>query len=206
MKEMFPGVFIKDKKLITLNGKTERIWDPYHSKAAAAIVKGIKGFPIKKGSKILYLGIADGTTASHLSDIIGEEGVILGVDISPKPFQKLLVLCEKRENIIPVLSDANKTENYAEYMDEIGKVDVVYQDLAQKIQADIAIKNCKLFLKKSGFLMYMVKALSIDVTQNPTKTFAEEIEKLKKAGFEIIELISLEPFEVGHACIVARMN
>lgn len=206
MREVFPGVFEKDKRLFTKFSGRERNWDPYHSKASAAIINGLKNFPVKPDAKILYLGIADGNTASHFSDIIGENGVIIGVDISASPFKKLLVLCDERKNIMPVLADANKPEEYAEYVEEIGRVDVVYQDLAQKTQADILIKNARLFLKKNGFAVYMVKALSIDVTERPSVTFAKEIEKLEKAGLGVLERISLEPFEKGHACLLCRLK
>ena len=47
--------------------------------------------------------------------------------------------------------------------------------------------------------------LKRDVESNRT-LYEGLLEKLKEAGFEIIELVSLEPFEGGHACIVARMN
>ena len=77
----FPGVFYVDKNLATVNlvpgekvygeqlikdKKTEyRTWDNFRSKPAAAIKKGLKEFPLKEGMKVLYLGIASGTTASH---------------------------------------------------------------------------------------------------------------------------------------------
>jgi fibrillarin-like pre-rRNA processing protein len=206
MREVFPGVFEENKRLFTKHAGGKREWDPNHSKASAAIINGLKNFPVKPGAKILYLGIADGNTASHFSDIIGDDGVIIGVDISASPFKALLRLCEERRNIVPVLADANKPEDYSEYIDETGKVDVVYQDLAQKIQAEILIKNAKLFLKKDGFAVYMVKALSIDVTEKPSVTFAGEIKKLEEAGFEVVERVSLEPFERGHACLVCRLR
>ncbi len=200
----YPLVFEDEKgKLYTKYKGEHRFWDAYHSKAAAALKKRIKNWVFKKDSKVLYLGAAEGTTISHLADII-PNGVIIGVDISPEPFKKFLKLCEERENIIPVLSDANHPENYKELMNSIGKVDVVYQDLAQKIQADILIKNAELFLKKNGYAVYMVKALSIDVTEKPSKIFKQEEDKLIKAGFEIIEKKSLEPYQKGHAVIIAK--
>lgn len=203
MIELFQNIFIENNKLITIHKKEKRLWDPFHSKAAAALKKNLKNWPFKEDSKVLYLGVAEGTTASHLSDIL-TKGVIIGVDLSAEPFKKLLKLCEKRSNIIPVLSNANQIENYKEIIDEVGKVDIVYQDLAQKIQADILIKNSKHFLKENGTAIYMIKALSIDVTQKPSKTFKQEIEKLEKAGFEIIEKKSLEPFQKGHAVLIAK--
>ena len=64
MKELFPRIFLIDNKLgvenpipgfkpfdeeiILLNKKEFRIWNPERSKAAAAILKGIKEFPIKE--------------------------------------------------------------------------------------------------------------------------------------------------------------
>ena len=52
--------------------KTEyRVWNPFRSKLAAAILGGIDKIHIKPGSKVLYLGAASGTTVSHVSDIVG---------------------------------------------------------------------------------------------------------------------------------------
>jgi len=202
----YPLVYEDEKKrLYTKHENKYNYWDAYHSKAAAAIKKKIKNWPFKKDSKVLYLGAAEGTTISHLSSII-PKGIIIGVDISSNPFKKFLKLCEERNNIIPVLSDANHPENYEKLIKQVGKIDVIYQDLAQKIQAGILIKNANLFLKKNGYVIYMVKALSIDVTQKPSKTFKQEEDKLKKAGFEIIEKKSLKPFQKGHAVIIAKYN
>ncbi len=48
-----------------------RVWNPFRSKLAAAILGGIDQIHIKPGSKVLYLGAASGTTVSHVSDIVG---------------------------------------------------------------------------------------------------------------------------------------
>jgi rRNA 2'-O-methyltransferase fibrillarin len=48
-----------------------RVWNPFRSKIAAAIVGGVDNLYIKPGSKVLYLGAASGTTVSHVSDIVG---------------------------------------------------------------------------------------------------------------------------------------
>ena len=67
MKQIFPGVWKEGRTLFTkslvptkkeftrtvIKGKTEyREWDHRRSKAAAAIMNGLKEFHIKKGSKI----------------------------------------------------------------------------------------------------------------------------------------------------------
>lgn len=204
MKEIFPGVFRQNKDIMTkdLFSGNYKIWDPKKSKPAAAFLKGLKKFPIKEGTKILYLGIGEGTTASYFSDIIGKKGVIIGVDIARKPFEKLLDVCEKRHNIIPILADANKLEEYEKYVVE--KVNVVYCDVAQKNQTEILVKNAKRFLKSNGFVMYMVKAPSIDVTANPLDIFKKEALKLENSGFRVVEIKELGPYEKDHAIIIAK--
>lgn len=53
-------------------GKTEyRVWNPFRSKLAAAILGGVDKIHIKPGAKVLYLGAASGTTVSHVADIVG---------------------------------------------------------------------------------------------------------------------------------------
>ena len=111
MKEIFPSVWKSSKKIFTVNAipgekiftpallkkdNTEyREWDPNRSKPAAAIARGLKEFPIKPKSKILYLGIANGTTASFFSDIIGPEGIIYGIEISERSLMDLNHVAEK---------------------------------------------------------------------------------------------------------------
>src|SRR3989338_8897428 len=86
------------EKIINAGGAEYRVWDPYKSKAAAAIVRGIKHFPVKRGDKILYLGIAQGQTASYFSDIIGSEGIIYGVEVSARAISDLVITSESRGN------------------------------------------------------------------------------------------------------------
>jgi len=48
-----------------------RVWNPFRSKLAAAILGGIDEIHMPPGSKVLYLGAASGTTVSHVSDVVG---------------------------------------------------------------------------------------------------------------------------------------
>ncbi|NIO44891.1 MAG: fibrillarin-like rRNA/tRNA 2'-O-methyltransferase [Candidatus Aenigmarchaeota archaeon] len=217
MKEIFPGVFSINNRLATENpfsgykpfdgellkkGKKEfRMWNPTRSKAGAAIKKGIKEFPIKKDSKILYLGAAHGYTPSFLSNIIGKKGVIYAVEFSERCFNELLILCLKYKNIVPILADARKPELY--YW--IEKVDVVYVDIAQPDETEIAVRNCKEFLKPNSYLMMAIKSRSIDVTKSPKEIYKNEIKKLKNSGFKIIDWKTLDPLEKAHAFIVAKL-
>ncbi len=216
MKEIFPGVFKIRNQIATRNltpglsvygerrfkegGAEYRLWDPHKSKLAAAIMKGLKNMPIKSGQTVLYLGIAQGTTSSHVSDIVGNGGTVVGVEISPKPFEKLLEVCEERKNIIPVLGDANQPDAYHEFVD---KVDIVYQDVAQKNQAEILLKNVRLYLKKDGRAVIVIKARSIDVVKTADEIFENEIKLLKKE-MVVLETIGLAPYDKDHVLVVLR--
>jgi len=216
MKEIFPRIFLIDNKLavenpipgfkpfdeeiIRFEKKEFRIWNPERSKAAAAILKGIKEFPIKEDSKIVYLGAAHGYTCSFLSSIVGK-GIIYAVEFSERCFNELLPLCEKYKNIIPILADARKTELYS----WIEKVDIVYCDIADPQEVEIFIRNCKEFLKKEGFGMIAVKSRSIDVTKSPREVYKEALKKLE-TNFEIIDWKILDPYERAHCFIVVKFK
>ncbi|MEM3068345.1 MAG: fibrillarin-like rRNA/tRNA 2'-O-methyltransferase [Nitrososphaerales archaeon] len=198
------GVQVYGERLIVDKDIEYRLWDPFRSKLSAAIINGLKYLPLKEGSKVLYLGASTGTTASHVSDIIGDKGIIFCVEMSPRVARELMERCVKyRRNMIPIIEDARKHENYHSIF---GHVDLVYCDIAQPDQTDIAIANCKHFLKKNGHLLLAVKSRSIDVTKKPSKVFEEEEEKLKKAGFKIEQVIELEPFDKDHVLIHAMME
>ena len=75
-KNMVAGESVYGEKKISVDAeggeKVEyRVWNPFRSKLAAAILGGIDKIHMKPGSKVLYLGAASGTTVSHVSDIVG---------------------------------------------------------------------------------------------------------------------------------------
>lgn len=199
-KNLVPGQKVYGERVIKWEGEEYRIWNPNRSKLGAAILNGLKNFPIKPGSTVLYLGIASGTTASHVSDIVGWEGKIFGIEFSPRVLRELVPLVEERRNIVPILGDATKPE---EYRALVTKVDVIFEDVAQPTQAKILIDNAKAYLKSGGYGMISIKSRSIDVTKEPEEVF-REVEKELGEYFEVIERISLEPYEKDHALIVVR--
>ncbi|MFC2143337.1 fibrillarin-like rRNA/tRNA 2'-O-methyltransferase [Candidatus Aenigmatarchaeota archaeon] len=189
---------IKGKIIYTKYKNKERKWDPKHSKLAAAILNGMKA-TFEKDSKILYLGASTGTTVSHLSDII-TEGIIYGVEFSERVFRSFMNLSQERNNIVPMFFDARFPEKY----NWVEECDVVFCDIAQPDQTEIAIRNIKTFLKRGGFFMISIKSQSIDVTKDPKQVYKQEAEKIKKAGFEVTETINLEPFEEKHSMIIGK--
>ncbi len=195
-RNLIPGKKVYNERLLKKGGIEYRSWNPYRSKMAAAILKGLKNFPIKEGEKILYLGVASGTTASHFSDIIGEEGMVYGVEVSFKPMKNFMKLCQERKNMLPILADANKPETYEAIIENAG---VLYQDIAQKNQLEIFLKNMEKFEPKHGIMM--VKARSIDISMKPNRVFdmvKREIEKY----FEIEEAVKLSPYAKDHIAFV----
>jgi len=200
-KNLIPGKSVYGEKLVKIDGEEFREWDPFRSKLAAAILKGLKTIPINENSSILYLGAAQGTTVSHISDV-AVNGVIYCVEIASKPFEKLLFLCEERKNLIPILEDANHPERYANIVDS---VDFLYQDVSQKNQAEIFIKNVKQFLKRGGYGLIMIKARSIDVAEDSKIIFKRELEKIRASGVEILEKVDLRPFDKDHIAVLIRL-
>ena len=48
-----------------------RVWNPFRSKLAAAVLGGVDKIHMPPGTKVLYLGAASGTSVSHVSDVVG---------------------------------------------------------------------------------------------------------------------------------------
>jgi fibrillarin-like pre-rRNA processing protein len=179
-----------------------RFWDPFRSKFVAAILKGLETVPIQAGHKVLYLGAASGTTASHISDLVGEEGHLYCVEFAPRAIRELVNnVCAFRGNMSPVLADARLPERYSTLL---GKVDAIYCDIAQPQQAKVLADNANSFLIENGWIMLAIKARSIDVTEEPPIVYKREIDTLKAHGFRIQEVVHLEPYDKAHAMIVAQ--
>jgi len=97
-------------------------------------------FPFEEKSSVLYLGVSTGTTISHISDIVGPKGIIFGVEHSSRVARDFLDrVAIYRKNIVPIIQDAKKPD---QYFSVFSKVDVVYVDIAQPDQTKIAIANC----------------------------------------------------------------
>jgi len=197
-----PGNQVYKEKLLDKKGVEYRNWEPFRSKLAACIMNGLEEFPFLEKSNILYLGVSTGTTISHISDIVGPKGMIFGVEHSSRVARDFLDrVAVHRKNIVPIIQDARRPEKY---FSVFTKVDIVYVDIAQPDQTKIAIDNCKMYLKKNGFLFLVIKTRSIDVTKDPKRIIEEEIQKLQN-DFEIIQRIDLSPFDKDHAMIIAKL-
>ncbi|RLE66897.1 MAG: fibrillarin-like rRNA/tRNA 2'-O-methyltransferase [Thermoprotei archaeon] len=197
-----PGIKVYGEQLIRLGGKEYRVWNPYRSKLAAAIYKGLKMVPLREETKVLYLGAASGTTPSHVSDIVGEKGIVYSVEFSPRVMREFIEKCAlHRKNLIPILADARFPTRYRMFVD---LVDVVYADIAQPFQSKIVADNADIYLKTGGWILQAIKAMSIDVTREPSETYRLEINHLEERGYEIVDVVHLEPYDTAHAFVLAR--
>ncbi|MBI2148494.1 fibrillarin-like rRNA/tRNA 2'-O-methyltransferase [Candidatus Woesearchaeota archaeon] len=198
-KNLTGGKKFFDEKLIQENNNEYREINPFRSKLAAATIKKISTTAIKEGDKILYLGASHGYTPSYISDIIGNKGIIFCIDFAPRVVRDLLFICEERENMMPILADANKPEIYK---NRITQVDIIYQDIAQKNQVEILLKNLE-FLKPKGYALIAIKARSIDVTKSPQKIYREVEEQLKQK-LKVIDKKELDPLQKDHCFFVCQ--
>jgi len=157
-----PGVFRHGRDLFTRNaepgrrvygedlrieaGVEYRQWDPFRSKLAAWLLKSPGVRIDHPPAVVLYLGGAHGTAVSHLSDAWPESEIFV-VEKSPLSFAPLLELAKRRENLLPILADAQLPERYAA---DVGDADFVYQDVAQRNQAAIFSENAAAVLADGG--------------------------------------------------------
>jgi len=200
-ENLVAGNQVYKEKLVNKKGIEYRVWDPFRSKLAAVIMNGLEIFPFKEKSKVLYLGVSTGTTISHISDIVGLGGIIFGVEHSSRVARDFLDrVASYRKNIIPIMQDARQPQ---QYFSVFGKVDVVYVDIAQPDQTEIAITNCKMYLKNEGYLFLVIKTRSIDVTKAPRKIIENEKKKLQ-TNFELEQVIDLMPYDKDHALVIAK--
>ena len=195
-----PGKDVYGERRVLENEIEYREWDAFKSKLASSILKGSPNIGIRKNDFVLYLGAASGTTVSHVSDIVGNEGFVFAVDVAPRVVRDLIFLCYQRKNIAPILADASKIDALKQ---RISAVDVIYQDLSQKNQVEIFLKNISLFLKNDGYALLFVKARSIDVTKQPKIIFKNVKDALEKS-LAIIDYRELEPFQKDHCVFICK--
>ncbi|GAA0168023.1 RNA processing factor [Lithospermum erythrorhizon] len=203
-KNMVPGESVYNEKRVSVQNedgtKVEyRVWNPFRSKLAAAVLGGVDDIWIKPGARVLYLGAASGTTVSHVSDLVGPTGVVYAVEFSHRSGRDLVNMAKKRTNVIPIIEDARHP---AKYRMLVGMVDVIFSDVAQPDQARILALNASYFLKAGGHFVISIKANCIDSTVPAEAVFAQEVKKLQSEQFKPMEQVTLEPFERDHACVV----
>ncbi|MHA1770901.1 MAG: fibrillarin-like rRNA/tRNA 2'-O-methyltransferase [Candidatus Thorarchaeota archaeon] len=201
-RSLIEGQNVYGEKVFDIDGDSYRLWSIRRSKLAAAIKNGLHELPIQLGSRVLYLGAASGTTVSHISDIVGENGIVYAVEFSPVSARDLVFLAESRSNIIPIVDDARHPTNYTSIV--TGPIDVVYQDVAQPDQARILFDNVRTFCSLGAWAMIAIKARSIDSVSETKQVFDREVGILQELGLDVVERVNLTPYERDHEMVVLR--
>ncbi|MEK6963386.1 MAG: fibrillarin-like rRNA/tRNA 2'-O-methyltransferase [Nanoarchaeota archaeon] len=200
-KSILPGVKHFGEYIFVEGTEEYRFWDPFKSKLAAALAKRLAQCGIKEGDKVLYLGASHGYTPSFISDIIGKKGFMFCLDSAPRVIRDLLFVTELRANMTPILADANQPKSYQHLL---CRVDILYQDVAQKNQVEIFLKNADAYLRGGGFGLLAIKARSMDVTKNPRVIFKEAMLQLEEHHLTVVDHRLLDPFEKDHAFFVVK--
>lgn len=211
-KNIAPGESVYGEKRITVEEPSKeegvpptkveyRVWNPFRSKLAAGIMGGLDELFIAPGKKVLYLGAASGTSVSHVSDLVGPEGLVYAVEFSHRPGRELIGMAKKRPNVIPIIEDARHPQKYRML---VGMVDAVFADVAQPDQARIIALNSHLFLKDQGGVIISIKANCIDSTVDAETVFAREVQKLREEKIKPLEQLTLEPYERDHCIVIGR--
>lgn len=173
-----------------------RVWDASRSKLGAMLELGVDT-GLTGGESVLYLGAANGTTVSHVTDFAGPT---YAVEFAARPVRDLLAAAEPRPNLFPLLKDARKPNTYAHIVES--DLDVLVQDVATRGQAAVANRNAT-FLAADGLLLLAVKARSEDVAEEPEAVFDEVRAELSKR-YELLEETRLDRFHTDHLGIVAK--
>lgn len=198
-RNLVPGMSVYGESLPLEAGIEYRRWDANRSKLAAYLRCGGPIWAFRETVSVLYLGAGSGTTVSHISDV-SPRGTISAIEISSRSFRNLLNLAENRPNIVPILADATKPESYGS---RVGVVDVLYQDVAQRDQVGIFLKNAE-WLRPHGIGYLMVKSRSEDVTANPTHVYDAAKQELSAEGLSVLDLRVLSPYQADHAALVIQ--
>ncbi|MBA7666013.1 hypothetical protein ES703_74088 [subsurface metagenome] len=195
------GNRIYGEKLVLYKGIEYREWDPYRSKLAALLLENPINNFLSEDINCLYLGASSGTTVSHLSDIV-KSGVIYSVEFAERSIRQLIQNTSRRKNIIPILDDARYPQNYAKSI--FSSIDLIYQDVSQPNQAEIALTNCNYYLKENGLLIIAIKSQSIDSIQKSEVVYAQEKKVLEKAGYNILESINIHKYAANHIVLIVK--
>ncbi len=192
-----PGLRSYGEELKVVDGREFRHWDPWRSKLAAYAAREGPPFDPGRTRAVLYLGGAHGTTVSHLSDLLPEARIFV-VEKSATAFAPLLTLARSRKNLYPILADAHLPERYRA---EVGIVQFLYQDVAQRDQATIFRENALACLAPDGTGVLMLKIRSVTQRRPVGQILRESERELSQLGLRTGRPVELAPFAREHLAI-----
>lgn len=201
-ENLTPGRSVYGEERVDEAGREFRRFDPKRSKLAAFVINGGQSWPFERTRALLYLGASHGTTASHLSDVLPRARIHL-IEKSPRSFSSLLALAGSRTNLYPWLADAQLPERYRA---QVGEVEVLYQDVAQRNQVEVLLENARACLKPHGHAILQLKTRSITQSESPRAVLKFAQRTLEDNGLEVLESVDLTPFSRGHFTLVLQAH
>ena len=159
--------------------------ESYHSRASFKLLQLNKKFNIiKSGNKVVDLGAAPGGWSQVALEKVGEEGLVIGVDL-----QKIRPI--EATNFIGIIGDFTSEETTKNILKVAGeKVDVVLSDASPQLSGvknidqirayDLAagvLKIARLILKPRGILI--IKAFQGEEFENLLKKIKKEFKTVK---------------------------
>lgn len=196
-----PGERVYGETLRSVEEVEYRAWDPFRSKLAGYLLHDAPAPAPWTGARtVLYLGGSHGTTASHVSDLVPTARVFV-VEKSPTSFAPLLALARRRANLYPILADAQLPERYQA---ETGRVDFLYQDIAQRGQAAIFVENARAALAPGGRGLFMLKVRSVTQRKPADAIVREARRELERGGLHVEGETGLSPFSKEHVALLVR--
>ena len=125
----------------------------------------------------MYITSKIESTILHISNIIGENGRIFLYSYNNEDLEKII----SDRNNITILNDADEVQSK--------KVDVIYVDVNNDNEVEKAINHSKRSLKKTGFLMIILKKDErINSSDNAVGWLAEQRSGLDKIRSKIKQL------------------
>ena len=197
-RNLRPGESVYGERRVEREGIEYRAWDPFRSKLAALLLRGPPPALPPQVASVLYLGGAHGTTASHVSDLWPGASVFV-IEKSVTSFVPLLALARGRTNLLPILADAQLPERYRA---DVGLVDLLYQDIAQRAQAAIFAENALVTLAPHGLGVLMLKIRSVTQRRPAGEVVRSARRELEAAGLPVLAEVSLAPFSREHVALV----
>ncbi|KAL8150026.1 hypothetical protein AgCh_006875 [Apium graveolens] len=196
-RNLVPGEALHGEELLYIQNEDKitveyRVWNPLKSKLGAAILCGLKNITAKPGSRVLYLGDVCETTVSHLSDLVGSDGVVYVVGFS----DFVVNMVDKRPNVITIFE---KPSNHWKYRMVVSMVDAIFADIVHPQQVNWFISNAQYYLRAGGHYMISTRAINVDLTGQGKDLFATHPGQME---FSPTELVMLEPIMREYVMLV----
>ena len=197
---LVPGMKVYNEKLVEKDGMEYRIWNPFRSKLAAAINNGLEYLPINTGSKVLCFNASE-ITVSHISDIVGKDGVVYFVTDKKLLSNRFLKkICPIRSNIILIQESFSGDNHYSQISESI---DFVYLDLTQS-EVIKTITNWQKYLKIPKCFSLIFQKNNFGKNKKSDNLTLDET--LIQDNFKIIQVVQLGDFFKTHSMMLASFN